>query len=182
MLIVLETLSPAERLAFVLHDIFEVPFDVIAAIVGRSPVAARQLASRGRRRVRTAGPQPETDPRVQQEVADAFLAAARAGDFEALLSLLDPDVVLRVDAGGQGPLARPQASGLPAVTELLRAQAHLFAPLATPASVNGGPGFVAAAAGRVVAVTTLTISGGRIRAIDIVSAPGKLRRIAATWP
>ncbi len=179
MLIVLETLSPAERLAFVLHDAFAVPFEVIADIVGRSPVAARQLASRGRRRVQTAGPQPDGDPAVQREVADAFLAASRSGDFEALLSLLDPDIVLRIDAGGLGPLARPEISGLSAVAKMLRAQAHLFAPFGKPASVNGGPGFVVTQVGRVVAVTSLVVSGGRICAIDIIADPVKLRRIDA---
>ncbi|MBA2634607.1 MAG: sigma-70 family RNA polymerase sigma factor, partial [Chloroflexi bacterium] len=107
LLVVLETLTPAERLAFVLHDVFAVPFAEIAAVVDRSPTAARQLASRARRRVRAARPEPDADLAVQQRVVDAFLAAARAGDFDALLLLLDPDVVLRTDGGGRGPLARP---------------------------------------------------------------------------
>src|SRR5947207_3458125 len=104
LLVVLNTLNPAERLAFVLHDLFAVPFDEIAPIVGRSPAAARQLASRARRRVRGAAPTPDADLARQREVVDAFLAASRAGDFEALVAVLDPDVVFRVDAGGTGPL------------------------------------------------------------------------------
>src|SRR5947207_1668953 len=102
--VVLDTLAPAERLAFVLHDMFDVPFDEIAPMVGRSPAAARQLASRARRRVRGAAPTPDPDLARQREVVDAFLAASRAGDFEALVAVLDPDVVFRVDAGGTGPL------------------------------------------------------------------------------
>jgi RNA polymerase sigma factor (sigma-70 family) len=120
LLVVLETLTPAERLAFVLHDMFAVPFDEIAPIVGRSPAAARQLASRGRGRVQGADPNPDTDVRGQREIVDAFLAAARGGDFDALLAVLDPDVVFRADPGKIRRLARPPITGAEAVaTELL---------------------------------------------------------------
>src|SRR5881397_257739 len=115
LLVVLETLTPAERLAFVLHDVFAVPFGEIAGVLGGTPVAARQLASRARRRIRDAGPEPDADLAVQRPVVDAFLAAARSGDFEALLRVLDPDVVLRSDGGGVGPLARPPVVGAIAV-------------------------------------------------------------------
>ena len=139
LLVVLETLSPAERLAFVLHDMFGVPFEEVAPIVERSPAAARQLASRARRRVRGAAPPPDPDLDRQRVVVAAFLAAARAGDFDALLEVLDPDVVFRVD-GGRGPHARPPAVGAPAVARELLARAPRFAPLARPAIVNGAAG------------------------------------------
>src|SRR5438105_3494716 len=122
LLVVLDTLTPAERLAFVLHDMFAVPFDEIAPIVDRSPDAARQLASRARRRVRGAAPAQDPDLARQREVVDAFLAAARAGDFEALLEVLDPEVVFRVDVGGTGPAARPPIVGAEAVVEQIRAR------------------------------------------------------------
>ena len=115
LLVVLETLTPAERLAFVLHDMFAVSFEEIAPIVGRSPSAARQLASRGRRRVRGVAPVPDVDLAHQREVVDAFLAASRSGDFDALLAVLDPDVVFRVDAGAGSPLERPPVTGAEAV-------------------------------------------------------------------
>src|SRR6476646_2226955 len=122
LLIVLETLTPAERLAFVLHDVFAVPFEEIATVVDRSPTAARQLASRARGRVRASKAEPDADRAVQQRVVDAFLAAARGGDFDALLSLRDPDVVLRTDGGGRGPLARPPVVGATEVGKVLQAQ------------------------------------------------------------
>src|SRR5438128_3847488 len=115
LLVVLETLTPAERLAFVLHDMFGVPFDEIGEIVDRSPAATRQLASRARKRVRGAAPQPDLDLARQREVVDAFLAASRAGDFEALIAVLDPDVVFRIDTGGTAPRARPPLVGASAV-------------------------------------------------------------------
>src|SRR5205085_2193388 len=115
LLVVLETLAPAERLAFVLHDMFAMPFGEIAPIVDRSPEAARQLASRARRRVRGATPTPDPDLAQQRRVVDAFLAASRAGDFEALVAVLDPDVVFRVDGGGVPPRARPPVVGAEAV-------------------------------------------------------------------
>ena len=115
LLVVLETLTPAERLAFVLHDVFAVSFDEIAEVVDRSPAAARQLASRARRRIHECAPSPDADLAVQRRAVDAFLAAARAGNFDALLRVLDPDVVLRTDGGGVGPLARPPIVGAAAV-------------------------------------------------------------------
>jgi RNA polymerase sigma factor (sigma-70 family) len=178
LLVVLETLTPAERLAFVLHDVFAVPFDEIAAVVGRSPTAARQLASRARRRVQAAKPQPDADLAVQRRVVDAFLAAARGGDFEALLSLLDPDVVLRTDGGGRGPLARPAVTGAADVAAVLQTRARTFAPLGRQVTVNGGPGLVIGPPGKVIAVVGLTVVEGRIREIDIVGDPAKLRALA----
>jgi RNA polymerase sigma-70 factor (ECF subfamily) len=177
LLVVLETLTPAERLAFVLHDVFAVPFEEIATVVDRSPSAARQLASRARRRVQAANAEPDADLAVQQRVVDAFLAAARAGDFEALLALLDPDVVLRTDGGGRGPLARPPVVGARQVTEALQTQAKAFAPLGRLAVVNGGPGVIVGPPGKVVAVVGFTVAGGLIRAIDIVGDRAKLRSL-----
>jgi RNA polymerase sigma factor (sigma-70 family) len=177
LLVVLETLTPAERLSFVLHDVFAVPFEEIATVVDRSPSAARQLASRARRRVQAANAEPDADVAVQRRVVDAFLAAARAGDFDALLSLLDPDVVLRTDGGGRGPLARPPVVGVTPVVEVLRTQARAFAPLGRPAVVNGGPGVIVGPPGKVVAVVGFTVVGGLIREIDIVGDRAKLRRL-----
>ncbi len=182
MLIVLETLTPAERLSVVLHDVFAVPFEEVATIMGRSPVAARQLASRARRRIQAARPEADADRAVERRVADAFLAAARAGDFDALLSLLDPDVVLRTDGGGRGPLARPPVVGAGQVAAVLGRQARTFAPLGRPVIVNGGPGFVVGPPGRVVAVAGLTISRGRIREINIIGDPAKLQRLELGRP
>lgn len=178
MLVVLETLSPAERLAFVLHDVFALPFDDIAPVVGRTPAAARQLASRARRRVRDARPEADADLAVQRRVVDAFLAAARAGDFAALLELLDPDVVLRTDGGGSGPLARPPVSGAGPVLEVLRTRAVPLAPLARPAVVNGGPGAIVGKPGHVIAIIGMTIRDGRVREIDIMGDPAKLQRLS----
>src|SRR5215475_13684394 len=142
LLVVLDTLTPSERLAFVLHDMFGVPFDEIAPIVDRSPAAARQLASRARRRVRGATPVSEPDRRRQREVVDAFLAASRAGDFDALLEVLDPDVVFRLDAGGVTPRARPPVVGAEAVARQILARGAPFAGFARPAIANGGAGLV----------------------------------------
>ena len=178
LLVVLETLSPAERLAFVLHDVFAVPFEEVATVVGRSPTAARQLASRARRRIQAAKPEPDGDVAVERRVVDAFLAAARGGDFEALLSLLDPDVVLRTDGGGHGPLARPPVTGAAEVAAVLQRGAAPFAPLGRPAIVNGGPGLIVGRPGKVVAVVGLTVVDGRIREIDIIGDPAKLRKLA----
>ncbi|MFL5778557.1 MAG: RNA polymerase sigma factor SigJ [Chloroflexota bacterium] len=182
LLVVLETLTPTERLAFVLHDVFGLPFDEIAPLVDRTPTATRQLASRARRRVRSARAEPDADLAVQQRVVDAFLAAARAGDFDALLELLDPDVVLRTDGGGRGPLARPPAVGAKDVVEVLRTQAPVFAPLGRPAIVNGGPGVVVGPPGRVLAVVGLTVRRGKIREIDIVGDRAKLGRLGLSAP
>ena len=180
LLVVLESLTPAERLAFVLHDVFAVPFEEIAPVVDRSPTAARQLASRARRRVQAARAEPDADLPVQQRVVDAFLAAARAGDFDALLSLLDPDVVLRTDGGGHGPLARPPVIGRHRVVEVLQTRAKVFAPLGRPVVVNGGPGVIVGPPGKVLAVIGLTVAGGLIREIDIVGDPAKLHGLDLT--
>src|SRR5438094_2591119 len=142
LLVVLETLEPAERLAFVLHDVFAVPFEEIAPVVERSPVAARQLASRARRRIHASAPSPDSDLRAQRRVVDAFLAAARNGDFDALLRVLDPEVVLRTDGGGVGPLARPPIEGAVAVARQLAAAGGRFAVFARPAIVNGAAGVI----------------------------------------
>jgi RNA polymerase sigma factor (sigma-70 family) len=176
LLVVLETLTPAERLAFVLHDMFAVPFDEIAPVVGRSPTAARQLASRARRRVRGAAPTPEQDLARQREVVDAFLAASRAGDFDALLEVLDPDIVLRADGGA----ARPDLTTVIRGAEAVAAQARRFeslAPHARPALVNGAPGAVVAPEGRPFSVLGFTVADGRIVAIDILADPERLERL-----
>ncbi len=178
LLVVLETLTPAERLAFVLHDVFAIPFEEVASVVDRSPQAARQLASRARRRVQAARAEPDADLAIQRRVVDAFLAAARDGRFEDLLTMLDPDVVLRFDGGGRGPIARPPAIGSAAVVEALRTGAQSFAPLGRPALVNGSPGVVVGPPGKVIAVVGMTVRGGRIREIDIVADRRKLRRLS----
>ncbi|MGH3357986.1 MAG: sigma-70 family RNA polymerase sigma factor [Nocardioidaceae bacterium] len=167
LLVVLDTLTPAERLAFVLHDMFAVPFDEIAPMIDRSPAAARQLASRARRRVRGQAPTPDRDVVRQREVVDAYLAAARDGDFDALVAVLDPDVVLRAD-GGAGR-ARPSVvlRGAQTVAEQAAASKRL-APFARPALVNGTAGVVAVAAGRVLAVMGFTVVHDKIVAIDVL--------------
>ena len=172
LLVVLETLSPAERLAFVLHDMFSVPFDEIAGIVGRSPEASRQLASRARRRVRGSAPAPDGSLRRRREVGDAFMAASRDGRFEDLLALLDPDVVLRVDDGTAPRIVR----GADAVSRQAFANARL-AEFARPAVVNGGPGGVVVQDGVAVSVVALTVAGGRIVAMDILADPQRLAQL-----
>ena len=176
LLVVLDTLAPVERLAFVLHDMFGVPFEEIAPIVDRSPAAARQLASRARRRVRGASPAQDSEPGRQREIVDAFLAAARAGDFEALLEVLDPDVVFRLDTGGVTPPARPPVVGAAAVARQILARGAAFAPHARPATVNGAAGAVVERGGRPFAVIGFTVSGGRIVEIDVIADPAKLGR------
>ena len=176
LLVVLETMAPAERLAFVLHDTFGMPFEEIAPIVGRSPTAARQLASRARRRVQGSVPVPDADLAQQRELVDAFLAAARDGDFEALLAALDPDVVVRADRGAVVPGGLTEVRGAAAVTE----QALLFARLTEtvrPALVNGAAGLVATSRGRLFAVLGFTISGGKIVEIDILADRARLGRL-----
>jgi RNA polymerase sigma-70 factor (ECF subfamily) len=175
LLVVLETLSPAERLAFVLHDVFAVPFDEIADVVGKTPAATRQLASRARRRVHDSAPSPDADRAVQRRVVDAFLAAARAGDFDALVRVLDPDVIFRFDGGGTGPLARPPIKGAEAVARELVTTGAPFAPLAEPAIVNGSAGAIVRAAGRPRYVVGFTVVNGRIAAMDLIGDPAKLR-------
>lgn len=176
LLVVLDTLTPSERLAFVLHDTFGVPFDDIAAMIERSPAAARQLASRARRRVRGAAPVPDPDLARQREVVDAFFAAARDGDFDALVAVLDPEVVLRSD---NGP-AHARHTGTIHGGRDVAAQARMFtrlAPLVRPALVNGAAGAVIATSGRVLSVMGFTVADGRIVAIDVLSDPDRLAKL-----
>ncbi|HEV8152167.1 MAG TPA: sigma-70 family RNA polymerase sigma factor [Solirubrobacteraceae bacterium] len=176
LLVVLEMLSPAERLAFVLHDLFAVPFDEIAPIVDRSPEAARQLASRARRRVQRENAVPDTDAETQRRVVDAFLAASREGDFEALFAMLDPDVVVRADFG---PAGSQQVRG----AERVARQALFYAGLGLdmrPALVNGAPGGVSTRDGEPFSVGAFTIRGGKIVAMDFLADPARLRRLDLT--
>jgi RNA polymerase sigma-70 factor, ECF subfamily len=179
LLVVLETLSPAERLAFVLHDMFAVPFDEIAPLVERTPAATRQLASRARRRVQGAAPVPDSSVADQRQIVDAFLAAARGGDFEALLEVLDPEVVLRVDRGALPAGAKGEFRGAPAVLAQVANFAQL-ARFARPALVNGTAGFVVAPRGRPVAVAGFTVAHGRIVEIDLLADPARLGELDLT--
>jgi RNA polymerase sigma factor (sigma-70 family) len=180
LLVVLETLSPPERLAFVLHDMFAVPFDQIAPMVGRSPAAARQLASRARRRVQSEAPPPDPDLSQQREVVDAFFAAARGGDFDALVAVLDPDVVLRSDGGTARPSATAVVHGARAVAERAFTFARL-SPFVRPALVNGAAGVVVAPRGRPFSVMAFTVRAGKIVAIDSLSDPARLRELDLTF-
>ena len=184
LLVVLDTLGPAERLAFVLHDMFALPFEEIAPIVGRTPVATRQLASRARRRVQGAAPNPDADLTEQRRLVDAFLAASRAGDFDALVAVLDPDVVLRADRGLLPAAAREPAlvRGADDVAEYTLRRAHQFAPFCRPAIVNGAAGLVVAPAARPIGVVGFTIAAGRIIEIDLIVDPQKLRAVAEVPP
>ena len=177
LLVVLDTLSPAERLAFVLHDMFELPFEEIASMVGRSPAAARQLASRARRRVKGADiPAPDPDLARQRDVVDAFFQAARGGDFDTLVGLLDPDVVLRSDYGARRPDASVVIRGAAAVAR----QARAFpAAQVRPALVNGAAGVVITVRGRPFAVMGFTVTEGKIVEIDAIADPERVGRIAA---
>ncbi len=177
LLVVLEALTPTERLAFVLHDMFGMPFGEIAPIIDRSPAAARQLASRARRRVRGA-PEPDGDLRAEREVVEAFLAASRDGDFDALLAVLDPEVVFRVDTGVGHPLARPPIRGSEGVAREVLARGSRFAPLGRPAVVNGAIGMVVGRKDRPFAVVGCTIVGGRIAEMDLVLDPEKLASVS----
>jgi RNA polymerase sigma-70 factor (ECF subfamily) len=174
LLVVLDTLTPAERLAFVLHDMFGMPFDEIAPIVERSEAATRQLASRARRRVRGARASSDGDLREQRRVIDAFLAASRAGDFEALLEILDPQVVFRIDAGGVAPRARPPIEGAAAVAAQILERGAPLAPHARPALVNGNAGLIVVPHEEPIAVVGFVIAGGRIAEINLVADPAKL--------
>jgi RNA polymerase sigma-70 factor, ECF subfamily len=182
LLIVLETLAPAERLAFVLHDMFAVPFDEISAIVDRSPEAARQLASRARRRVQGAGSRglvPDADLSAQREVVDAFLAAAREGDFDALVAVLDPDVVLRADSGAVPAGASVEVRG--ATTVASRALMYSRLDLQTrPALVNGVAGAISTRNGEPFSVSAFTVRDGKIVEIDILADPARLRELDLT--
>ena len=176
LLVVLETLAPAERLAFVLHDMFAVPFEEIATIIGRSPTAARQLASRARRRVQGARTSSGTDLTRQREVVDAFLAASRDGDFDALIAVLDPDVVLRADAVAVKSGASSELRGATAVAGTFSGRAQF----AQPALVNGAMAAVWAPGGKPRVVFSLTISEGRILAIELVADPDHLSKLDVT--
>jgi RNA polymerase sigma factor (sigma-70 family) len=186
LLVVLDTLDPAERLAFVLHDLFGAPFDEIAPIVDRSPAAARQLASRARRRVRQAGAAPRHGVSPERKMIDAFLAASRDGDFEALLTLLAPDVVLRADRTAIAAAAGRQAEGAPALSDEVhgpRAVADIFsgrAQAAQPALIDGAVGVVWAPGGNLRAAWTFTIVHGKVAAIDISADPEQLGRLDVT--
>ncbi|MET8953936.1 RNA polymerase sigma factor SigJ [Streptomyces sp. NPDC004393] len=181
LLVVLETLEPDERLAFVLHDMFAVPFDDIAPVVGRGSAATRQLASRARRRVQQAGPAPDPDLGRQREAVEAFLAASRSGDFDALVAVLHPDVVLRADSGSlvRGVAASKVVQGATAVAQgaLLFRQ---FSPYARIVLVNGMVGTVTAPEGRPQSVMSVAVVDGRIARIDILSDPERLARLDLT--
>jgi RNA polymerase sigma-70 factor, ECF subfamily len=179
LLVVLEQLDPAERLAFVLHDMFGVPFSEIAPIVDRSPDAARQLASRARRRVRGTAPVPDADLQAQREVVEAFMAAARDGDFDALVAVLDPDIVLRADQGAA-------ATGLSRVVRgatTVASQAIMFSRLdleVRHAIINGAAGTVTLRGGEPFAVAGFTIRGGKVVEMDILADPERLRQLDLT--
>ena len=175
LLVVLETLTPAERLAFVLHDMFGVPFEDIARIVDRSPEATRQLASRGRRRVRGAAPAPDADLSAQWEVVDAFLAAARNGDFEALVAVLDPDVVLRSDGGAVAGLSQ-YVQGAEAVAGQARMWARVNLTMRR-ALINGAAGMVTFLHGKPFAIAAVTIKDGKIVELDFLADPERIARL-----
>src|SRR6185312_1527935 len=179
LLVVLQTLTPAERLAFVLHDMFGVPFDEIATIVDRSPDAARQLASRARRRVRDGNAEPDAGLEAQREVVEAFVAASREGDFERLVAVLDPDIVLRADFGPDAPIPFREVHGAEQVAQ----QAEMYSRIGLelhPVLVNGAPGFVAMKDGERFSVGGFTIRGGRVAAMDILADPARLARLDLT--
>ena len=179
LLVVLDTLSPAERLAFVLHDMFELPFEEIAVMVDRSPAAARQLASRARRRVKAVEiPAPDHDRVRQRAVVDAFFRAARGGDFDALVAVLDPDVVLRADFGGRRPAAPKITRGAAGVAKQAVVGALPHAEL-HPALVNGAAGVVITVRGRPFAILGFTVTNGKIIEIDAIADPERVARIAA---
>jgi RNA polymerase sigma factor (sigma-70 family) len=173
LLVVLNTLAPAERIAFVLHDMFAVPFDEIAPIVGRSPSAARQLASRARRRVQGEALVPDADLSYRRKVVDAFLAASRGGDFDALLAVLDPDVVLRADRAAVEVGASKEVRGAAAVAENFAGRARA----ARPALVNGAAGLVWAQHGRPRIVFGFTIEQGKITEIELIADSERLRQL-----
>ena len=172
LLVVLETLAPAERLAFVLHDVFAVPFEEIAPIVGRSANASKMLASRARRRVQGTTPRSDADLPRQREMANAFLVAARNGDFEALVALLDPDVVLRADYGATSRLIRGARSVVEGALNFKR-----LAPFVRPVMVNGSPGFITVVNGKTVSVAGFTFGEGKIVEIDILADLRRLQEL-----
>jgi RNA polymerase sigma factor (sigma-70 family) len=180
LLVVLETLSPAERLAYVLHDMFSVPFEQIGAILERSPEAARQLASRARRRIRSAHTTPhhaEAGAHQEEEVVEAFLAAARNGDFDALLAVLDPDIVERVDTGS-GTIV--EVRGALNVARRAMAASQRDGLVGRPALINGVPGWVSVLDGELYAIAALTVQNGRITTMDILLDPARLARLDPT--
>ena len=177
LLVVLETLSPAERLAFVLHDMFGVPFDEIAPIVDRSPETTRQLASRARRRVRAENTVPDTDIKTQRDVVEAFLAAAREGDFERLVGVLHPDVVLRADFGPSGGFR--EVRGADAVASQATAYSRLGLVMKR-ALINGAAGFVTTLEGEPYSVGGFTVREGQIVELDFLADPERLRRLDLT--
>jgi len=180
LLVVLDTLTPDERLAFVLHDTFEVPFSEIAPVVGRTPAAAKQLASRARRRVRGAGlPDPEPDPARRRAVVDAFFAAARRGDFDALVAVLHPGVVARSDLGPRRPAVSAVIRGADAVARQAFRGAALPSGRLYPVLVNGAPGVVITVRERPFSVMCFTVADGKIAGIDAIVDPERVRRIAA---
>ena len=179
LLVVLDTLTPAERLAFVLHDIFAVPFDEIAPIVDRSPEAARQLASRARRRIQGERTVPDADLERQREVVDAFLAAARDGDFDALVAVLDPEVVVRADQGAETAGALREIRGAAEVAHSAIGYASLGL-LQQPALINGVAGLVTTLDGEPYAVGAFTVRGGKVVALDILADPERLRELDLT--
>jgi len=176
LLVVLDTLEPAERLAFVLHDMFAVPFDEIASIVDRSPDAARQLASRARRRVQGGSPSPNADLRQQRDVVDAFLAALRNRDFDALVAVLDPDLVVRADAASAraGAPAEVQGASNWASQAIVLSQGAVAA---RPALVNGAVGVIVAPRGQLFRVLSFTLKDGKIASIDVIGDPERLRQL-----
>ncbi|GAA4730178.1 DNA-directed RNA polymerase sigma-70 factor [Phytohabitans rumicis] len=175
LMVVLETLTPNERLAFVLHDMFAVPFEEIAPLIERSATATRQLASRARRRVEGQAPAPDPDLARQRAVVDAFFAASRDGDFEALVSVLDPDVVLRSDAGGRSRFTFTM-HGPRSVAEQAFTSGRL-SPFVHPALINGAAGVVVAARGRALFVMAFTVKGGKVVAIDVLADPDRLAAV-----
>src|ERR687897_1130059 len=177
LLVVLETLSPAQRLAYVLHDMFSVPFEEIGATLERSPEAARQLASRARRRIRGAHTTPDADAAAQQEVVEAFLAAARDGEFEALLAVLDPDIVERVDTGS-GTIV--EVRGALNVARRAMAASQRDGLVGRRALINGAPGWVSVLDGELFAIGSLTVHNGRITTMDILLDPARLARLDIT--
>jgi len=181
MLVVLDTLGPAERLAFVLHDMFAVPFDEIAPLVARTPAATRQLASRARRRVSGTARAPEADLARQRPVVEAYLAAARRGDFDALLTLLDPDVVLHADAA-VGPTPKPFTLRGPRSVGRMAAMSGGRAAVSATALVDGSLGIVMAPHGRLAVVLAFTVTAGVITEIDVIAEPDRLRRLELAVP
>jgi ketosteroid isomerase-like protein len=187
LLVVLDTLTPAERLAFVLHDMFQLPFEQIAPMVGRTPAAARQLASRARRRVKGAEvPVPDADLARQRDVVDAFFLAARGGDFDALVAVLHPDVVVRIDAGARNAAASMVINGAESVAR--QALIGLRPIFARPvvhlrhALVNGAAGVIVSLSGQPMTVMGFTVADGKIAEIDAIADPERVRRITAAVP